>query len=419
MSEPKREHRIDRMRIRFDGPVARDERGYARLWGIVVSSDQLLTYGRADGLDGDRVELVPESTVSDAAAMNSLLFSPITNLHPPAMLDGKTTGRHQAGSVIETKFEGGELKALGLFTDSATLDDIDAGMIETSPGYTAVIDETPGELNGAKYDAIQRERRYNHWAIVPAARAGHANTLQIDGAAAGDLRIQRLDEDSMATKVTIGDKQVEATDEQIAKINGVLAGKSDQEEDDEEMDAHLNKEEEDAKPPVTPANDTKSAADSLRELFDALQPEVATKVSDAVVAKIHADEETKLAATRARAAIMDTAKPAVGPNYSYDGKPDKQVMLDAIAARQPDFKARADAAEGDALLGMFQAIMAVPVAAPAHPLGNETTDSTPKTPTQEEKLDAVRKNFFSTRTGGTDLCRDIDNGVIKIAVGGN
>lgn len=403
----KREHRIDRIRIRFDGPVTRDERGYARLWGTVVPANVLLRYTRADGLSGDRVELVPEDTVNDAAAMNTLLFSPITNLHPPSMLDAKTTNRHQIGSVIDTKFEDGKLQALGLFTDSTTLDDIDGGMVETSPGYTAIIDETPGELNGAKYDAIQRGRRYNHWAIVPAARAGHANALQIDGAPASDIMVQRLDEDRIETH----DDDSEDT---------MADGTTTETKTDGPSDTTPPAVEPPPPPPTTPeVEPPKSAADELRELYDALSPEkIVTQVSDQVVTKLRADEETKLAATRARAAIVDAAKPAVGPNYKFDGKPDKQVMVDAIAARQPDLKARADASEGDALRGMFEAIMAIPQPKTSHALGNEATDKTPKTDAWTTKYDCVRKHFFSKRTGGTDLCRDFDNGVIEIAVGG-
>jgi hypothetical protein len=41
------------------------------------------------------------------------------------------------------------------------------------------LDETPGEYNGEKYDAVQRNIRVNHLALVPKGRAGNAR-LNLD-----------------------------------------------------------------------------------------------------------------------------------------------------------------------------------------------------------------------------------------------
>lgn len=51
---------------------------------------------------------------------------------------------------------------------------------ELSCGYTVTLDETPGEWQGQKYDAVQRQIKYNHIAIVKAGRAGPHARLNMD-----------------------------------------------------------------------------------------------------------------------------------------------------------------------------------------------------------------------------------------------
>lgn len=59
---------------------------------------------------------------------------------------------------------------------------LDTSARELSCGYTLTLDETPGTTpEGEHYDAIQRNIRYNHLAVVPRARAGSLARLNIDG----------------------------------------------------------------------------------------------------------------------------------------------------------------------------------------------------------------------------------------------
>lgn len=50
---------------------------------------------------------------------------------------------------------------------------------ELSLGYVCDIDEAPGEVNGQRYDCVQRNIRYNHLAVVNKGRAGNAK-LRLD-----------------------------------------------------------------------------------------------------------------------------------------------------------------------------------------------------------------------------------------------
>ena len=57
----------------------------------------------------------------------------------------------------------------------------DCGLKELSLGYNLTLEETPGVWNGQEYDAIQRDIRINHLALVREARAGDQARLNIDG----------------------------------------------------------------------------------------------------------------------------------------------------------------------------------------------------------------------------------------------
>ena len=55
------------------------------------------------------------------------------------------------------------------------------GLRELSLGYELDLDETPGTWNGEPYDAIQKNIRVNHLALVDKARAGDQARLNTDG----------------------------------------------------------------------------------------------------------------------------------------------------------------------------------------------------------------------------------------------
>jgi hypothetical protein len=54
--------------------------------------------------------------------------------------------------------------------------------VDVSSAYNAVIDETPGEVNGQRYDRVQRQIRGNHVALLPpgAGRLGSDVAIRLD-----------------------------------------------------------------------------------------------------------------------------------------------------------------------------------------------------------------------------------------------
>src|SRR5690606_27126345 len=80
-----------------------------------------------------------------------------------------------------------------LITHADTIADIDKGKRELSCGYSCDLEHVPGEWIDPRtgvahrYDAIQRNIRGNHVAVVSKGRAGPEARVRLDSAEAGVL----------------------------------------------------------------------------------------------------------------------------------------------------------------------------------------------------------------------------------------
>lgn len=141
----------------------------------------ILQYPQADGTMVN--ELVLPEELFNAESMASAHMVPVTNDHPSALLDGKTATSHQVGSVGQNlRADGDYLSVPMMVTDGKTAAAVKNGKQELSWGYDAEIDPPDPALVGkwGPHDGIQRQRRYNHLAIVDAARAGSQARVRLD-----------------------------------------------------------------------------------------------------------------------------------------------------------------------------------------------------------------------------------------------
>lgn len=138
--------------------------------------------GRPD-LDVVRVyrpgdEVFAEDTLKSAA------HRPVTNDHPPEHVNSKNWKRFSVGQTgDEVAGEGIYIRVPLMVSDEAAIADIEAGKRELSAGYTCRLEWADGTTPGGEaYDAIQRDIRLNHVAIVRRGRAGSEVRIG-DGAA--------------------------------------------------------------------------------------------------------------------------------------------------------------------------------------------------------------------------------------------
>jgi hypothetical protein len=139
----------------------------------IVGRVGIQTYYNADG--SQRRELRLPEDVFSADSLASMAGKPITIGHQ-GMVTAANAKKLTVGVVKGDGVQDGDnVRAPIIIHDADAIDLAEKGGVsELSLGYKVDLEETPGEWNGEKYDAIQRNPRINHLALVKKGRAGNA-----------------------------------------------------------------------------------------------------------------------------------------------------------------------------------------------------------------------------------------------------
>lgn len=116
----------------------------------------------------------PGSEVFSQDTLKSAAHRPVTNDHPDDMVTADNWKEHAVGQTgDEITGEGIFIRVPLMVSDGATIRLIEDGKRELSAGYSCELDWTSGKTPGGEaYDAVQKNIRINHVAIVDAGRAG-------------------------------------------------------------------------------------------------------------------------------------------------------------------------------------------------------------------------------------------------------
>lgn len=146
----------------------------------VVGRVGILTYRNPDG--SVRREFRSPEEVFNADSLASFKGKPITLGHP-GLVSAKNAKKHQIGTMMDAARQDGDNVKVPIIVhaDEAINRATSGKTRQLSLGYRLDLDETPGEWNGQPYDAVQRNIRINHLALVSKARAGDVATLNLDG----------------------------------------------------------------------------------------------------------------------------------------------------------------------------------------------------------------------------------------------
>lgn len=273
-------------------------------------------------------EYRPPEEVERADSVDSFSLVPMTNDHPPMRLDAANTRAYAVGSVGKPKAKGGKVVAPLLITDAATLTDIEQGKRQLSPGYTVTLDRTPGTTpDGQRYDAVQRNIRANHVALVRLGRQGSEVALRMDGAA---VEIHTEQPEMKTIKIDGKEFQVE---DAVAAAFSKLSAK------DKDSDKSDSKGSEGGQPEPKPDPEQKQKDDSAD-----VPPAVAARL-DALEEenrRLREDGEKKNDRIDARVELLATARSVI-PNFRADGMSDTDVQAAVILALDPDAKAKLEA----------------------------------------------------------------------------
>jgi len=143
----------------------------------IVTGVGIFEYTNSDG--SIRRELRLPEEVFDPESLKSYKSRPIVLTHDAGLINKENVRDNQIGTILSEGFkDGANVRAEIVIHDTDEMKR--SGLKELSLGYNLDLDETPGEWNGTHYDAIQRNIRINHLALVREARAGEKARLNID-----------------------------------------------------------------------------------------------------------------------------------------------------------------------------------------------------------------------------------------------
>lgn len=123
----------------------------------------------------------PGSEVFSEDTLKSAAHRPVTNDHPDEHVTSKNWRDYAVGQTgDEVTGEGIFIRVPLMVSDEAAITDIENGKQELSAGCTCDLDFTAGTTpSGEAYDAIQKNIRLNHVAIVQRGRARHSGRLAL------------------------------------------------------------------------------------------------------------------------------------------------------------------------------------------------------------------------------------------------
>ena len=322
--------------LRYDqaSPLSKPVRlpnGFVRAEGYLTRSG-IFVYRDAQGRTVR--ELRPPEEVMHADSLASFGLMPVTNEHPSDLLTADNAKQYAVGSVSESVVpEGDKVRAVLMITDASAIEALDAGKSELSCGYTADVVQEAGVWQGQPYDAVQRNIRGNHVALVDAGRAGPACSIRMDAAGAaqeipmGDVMIE------------LGGSQYSVPAEMVAEFVKQVEAKG------------LKPMMGDAKPDAAQAASAEMAAvkadaqrklDALQARLDGLQSEASAKaLREKITSEIREDIAVTETAKRFDAQVSESDSTEVkrrkiiakiDPSIKLDGKSPEYVggLLDAL-----------------------------------------------------------------------------------------
>ena len=334
------------------GEPRRTKDGYLVVDAKVARTGIQVYSGREAGRpELDRVRMYrPEEEVFHQDALASFTHRPVTRGHPSRMVDAKNWKEHAVGMTGDSVVRDGHFMRLPFtLMDQATIDAVDDGERELSNGYICQIDWTPGTTpEGEAYDAVQRNIRGNHLAVVPRGRAGSECRI---GDSWGDFAPQHK-EPSMpdALRTVLVDGISISTTDQGAQVIERLQNKL------ELADVALKS-----------ANDeharTLQAKDGVIGALKATHStDLQTKDGEIAALKAQVLDEAALdARAEARSILIDQAKKTLGATFDAKGKSDVAIQREVVRKALGDSaKDMSDAEIG----GAFKVVAAKPAVDP-------------------------------------------------------
>tara|TARA_R110000822_G_scaffold84867_3_gene199040 strand:- start:18006 stop:19157 length:1152 start_codon:yes stop_codon:yes gene_type:complete len=286
----------------------------ARISRIGIQEYLAVEMGLTDRDPNDIIKIYrPEEEVFKDASLSSFANKPVTNNHPPELVNASNSREYSVG------MSGPEITRDGMFVTSVlhvmdvnAIKNIESGKVELSNGYTADIDWTAGVTpDGENYDAVQRNIKGNHIAIVERGRAGAsckvADTLPTTG------------EKAIMAKITIDGVDFEVSDQAAQAVTKLQGRMNDAEKETEKKEKEVEDKDDEME---EEAKKSKKTEDALRAQLD----DATSKIPSA---------ETLDSLVKARTSLVDSVL-KVAPSIKWEGKDEKTLKAEAVLLNCPN-----------------------------------------------------------------------------------
>ncbi len=261
----------------------------------------------------------PDSEVFSRDTLASFAHRPVTNDHPAEPVTADNWKEHAVGNTSdEVARDGSMIRVPLMVSDGATIKLIEDGKRELSAGYTCDLTFEAGQTDtGEAYDAIQKNIRANHVAIVQHGRAG------------SEVRIGDAGKWGAAPITHTNDKELRSMENALRTV--VVDGLSVQTTD------------QGAQAIAKLQNDLVASAAKFVDAENAHAAVIAAK--DADIAKAHAERDAALAKVldaaaldklvQARGDLIATAK-AIAADVKTEGLSDADIRKAVVVAKLGD-----------------------------------------------------------------------------------
>jgi hypothetical protein len=303
------------------------QEGWLRVDGRLTRTG-VFVYRNLDGSERRELRLPEEVFKTDV--MESFGLVPLTLDHPDTgYLDATNTSKYAKGAVSGVHRDGHFVAGSMLVTDAEAVRAIESGAKrELSCGYFCDLEKEPGVYQGQRYDAIQRNIRGNHVALVSHGRAGPEARVRMDTRDAVMVGFCTTSESESAAaktehknmeKITIDGVEFEVSTSAAQAFRKFDASRKDERNRDADVMKQLK------------ADGEKAAARADQAESDLKKEKTA---------RADAEDPKKLrAAIATRVSLESKAREFVGAEVKLDEMSERDVKIAVLAKLSPEFKA--------------------------------------------------------------------------------
>ncbi len=338
--------------------------GYLVVTACPVSRPGVFPYLYSDGSQIMEAKL-PDDLFSNET-IRSVNNKPLTNDHPKEPVTVSNYKKYSVGHTDnDASVTNNKLAVSILITDAKTIQDVQNGKNELSIGFEADVQPENGDYGGMHYDAVQKNMRINHVAVVSAGRAGSSVAIKGDSA--------EMVEDARY-KPNIGGKNTMSTKNDDNDLLDALTGFLNKYKKNKGVGSGAGS---NAGSSATSSNSSSSASSASSAASSAAKKSDAADTTGKAVNE-HKDDSADIASLRAenerlhaeldaektkqltnddinsivngRLNLQTAVKPILGDSFDFTGQTDREIKVAAIKKINDSFD---DTGKSDDYVGAY------------------------------------------------------------------